>query len=516
MKRLILQVGLCSSLLLHADPNPFSRSYLETFYNDFTCEEKNTLFDAGVTSRCIATPPTPPVPPPIPPIPVPPAPTPPPNPAAPNFDHSGYLPFSIVNNSGVSSDDVFVIVQGKNMAGDLSFVQFTTGGVGVGGVGTLIPISLGDNGMNYARALSSFPPTPGNTGFEFYLPYINGGLVYFSLNKKLSMPIADDGGVLGIVQPPFNNPADPNGNFTTIWDQMEVAFVNTGTNVNVDATAVSFFSIPLAIFLSTPDPGSASTCGLTQSRSTILSYIKSSFASVPQPAASKTQWQNLILGSGSTTYRVISPGKGIAGGQFDQNYLDNAAAYGYSYIADIWSGPSSFYRRNPSSLSIEIPGGKIYTGNVQPDNSIFFTSSGGDTVTFAPPVFSPTKSTTSFLIFSGLPLVSSATNPADGIQVSKAFEEAIIAGIVPTTSLINASTNNTLSVFRPYYQINPNLTGSGPGTGPWYDLYSASLHACGLIYTYAFDEPLWPEVLLASQTLINGSTYVGITIGNTQ
>ena len=109
--------------------------------------------------------------------------------------------------------------------------------------------------------------------------------------------------------------------------------------------------------------------------------------------------------------------------------------------------------------------------------------------------------------------MSSATNGADGIQVSKAFEEAIIAGIVPTTSLIDASTSNTLSSFKPYYQINSNLSGAGPYTGPWYDLYSASLHACGLIYTYAFDEPLWPEVLLASDTLQAG-TYIGLSFPN--
>jgi hypothetical protein len=140
--------------------------------------------------------------------------------------------------------------------------------------------------------------------------------------------------------------------------------------------------------------------------------------------------------------------------------------------------------------------------------------SGSDQVIFAPPSFGPPyTSSTTYNIFSGLTLVSSATSAPDGIQVSKAFEEAIIAGIVPTTALINASTSDTLSIFKPYYRINPNLTGAGPVTGPWYDLYSASLHACGLIYTFAFDEPLWPEVLLESATLLPG-TYIGITIGN--
>jgi hypothetical protein len=67
---------------------------------------------------------------------------------------------------------------------------------------------------------------------------------------------------------------------------------------------------------------------------------------------------------------------------FDPNYLDNAVAYGYSYIADIWTGASSFYRRNP--LQIQIPNNRLYTGVIQPDNTIVFTS-GSNIVTFGAP-----------------------------------------------------------------------------------------------------------------------------------
>jgi hypothetical protein len=134
-------------------------------------------------------------------------------------------------------------------------------------------------------------------------------------------------------------------------------------------------------------------------------------------------------------------------------------------------------------------------------------------VTLTPPVQGPPyTSSTTWQILSGK-LAYTATIDSDGIQVSKAFAEAVVAGILPTTSLVNASLLTTLSVFRPYYQINPNLQGLGQNTGPWYDLYSQALHACGLIYTYAYDEPLWPEVLLASPTLLS-NTYIGITIGN--
>ena len=235
------------------------------------------------------------------------------------------------------------------------------------------------------------------------------------------------------------------------------------------------------------------------------------FGTVP-PVPERAQWQNLTMGT-SPVYRVLSTGNGMAGGYFDVNYLDHASAYGYSYISDIWSGPSSFYKTHPSSLSIKIPNGKTYVGTVQGDNSIHFTA-GGDTVVFGPPVVSSNYlQSTSWLIFAGEPLYSSETSAGDGVQVSKAFQEAIIAGIVPTTSLIDAQTSTTLNVFRPYYQVNSNLSSFGRSRGPWYDLYSSALHACGLIYTFTYDEPLWDEVQLQQQTFTAG-TYIGITIGN--
>jgi hypothetical protein len=199
---------------------------------------------------------------------------------------------------------------------------------------------------------------------------------------------------------------------------------------------------------------------------------------------------------------------------FDANYLDDAASYGYSYISDIWSGGSSFYRTH-SPIVMTIPNGSLqtYHGVIQVNNSIIFTSTGSPTYTvvFAPPV--TTTPSTTFDIFSGTLLVSSDNSPgaADGVQLSKLFEEAIIAGLIPTTN--NVSNPYLLANQSNYYTVNPNLTGSGPTTGPWYDLYSKALHSLGSIYTFAYDEPLWPDVQITSNSL-ETSTYLGITIGN--
>ncbi len=492
MKRLLFLACFCIfSPFSNADP--FSQVDLNIFYNTFMCEEKNTLSEVGLSTVCTSGLNSLPIPPPAVPV---------PNPSAPAAGPAGYLPIVIVNNSGLPDNEVFILLQGRvPIGGPQLFMDFNGSGVGTQHV-----VSVGDNGMTYSQPLSFFPASP-DGGHVFYIPMTDSFLVFISLQNKLNIPVIPT----GIVDPAFDNPSDPFGNFNTIWDQFEGAYVSTSPNVNVDATAVSFFSIPLSIYLSTPTPPSASNCGLTQSRSSLMSYIETALSTVP-PSPENAQWNKLVLKDGSTVLRVLSTGKGIAGGYFDVNYLDNQPIYNYSYLADIWYSAVGFYQNN--ILSIEIPGGAIYSGKAVGNTLVLH--SGPSQVILGPVTKGPPYiSSTSFNIFSGISIASSATIPSDGIQVSKAFQEAIIAGIVPTTDLINASLLTTLSVFRPYYQVNPNLSSLGRLTGPWYDLYSAALHACGLIYTFAFDEPLWPEVLLASNTLLP-ATYIGVTIGNTQ
>jgi hypothetical protein len=337
-----------------------------------------------------------------------------------------------------------------------------------------------------------------------YLPKIVGGAIWFSMQQKLDMPV---NAPHNIVQPNFTNPND--ANYTKNFDIFEVTYVSTGTNIAADATAVSFFSIPLYGYISTPDPGSASNTGLFQPRSTILSSAGSLFSTVPNVV----EWEKLFLRNGSTILRLVSPGKAMADNIFDINYLDNGDTYGYSYISNIWASVSSFYRMH-SPIKLTIPNGTLdtYFGVINVDNTITFT---GQTFGYVIVLQAPTTTmpTTTFDIFSGVFFIASDNSPgaADGVQLSKLFEEAIIAGLVPTA---NTLSNPYLSANQAsFYTVNPNLSALGQSTGPWYDLYSRALHAQGFIYTYAFDEPLWPQVQITSQTL-KTDTYIGITIGS--
>ncbi len=433
--------------------------------------------------------------------------SPPPNPPPPDFV-TGYLPIVLVNRSGYPDSQVYFLVTGKNLSSVNCWGNINTSS----GIVALQAVQTGDNSTSFMVPLSSLPRS--STGRVAYVPQTISGLFWFSIGSALSMGVS--GG--SIVQP--NPTSSSDANYYTNYDLFEYDFQLAGSpQISCDATAVSFFSIPQYGYLAGAT-SSASNTGLYQPRSYIMSQISSSFSSAPL----SSQWNKLILSSGSNILRVLSPMKSMSIPSFDSNYLDDAAAYGYSYISNIWNGgSSSYYRTNTCNMSVTVtsPSTATYTysGSVNgADNTFVFTSSnGGPTVTFlAPTTAGGATLHTSYLIFAAqnLTVAGGAAQPTAGTAadaVSKLFEEAVIAGLVPTTDTLSLTylSNNQSN----YYKVNTNLSSTGQATGPWYDLYSKSIHALGSIYTYGFDEPLWPNVLLTGP-YNNNSTYIGITIGN--
>jgi hypothetical protein len=475
-------VALLSSLFLYGATDPFSRDRLNSFYDVYLCNEKSDLARASFGSRCSSRPPRPPAPPFV----------------------TGLLPIILVNHSGLPDDQVYIVVTGKDVSdANQIFLQINTST----GVGTLHNVMVGENATSYSYKFSDLPETTG--GRVFYSPELRSGIVWFSLAVPLNMPV-----IAGpsIQQPGFNNSSDPN--YLTNFDIAEYTFLKSGSpQIAADATAISFFSLPLFLDLAGATSAS-STVGLYQPRSVILDHAASTFnAAYP---TEKVQWNQLFLTSGGNTLRLLSPGKGIATPVFDKNYLNNAAAYTYSYLTDI----SNFYNGAPNELKMSVlvtnPSTATYnySGKVVGSNFVFTSTNGGPVVSLPFNQTGPTYAdTTTFKIFSGINFISPlpAAGTADD-AVSKLLQEAIIAGLIPipladTLDLAYLPSHQSI-----YYTVNPLLTPPGATTGPWYDLYSKALHSLGIIYAFAFDEPLWPDVLLGGP-FVENSSYLSITLG---
>ena len=486
---------------VEAATDPFSKPRLIQFYNEFIIEERDILSGSGIN-------PSPYVP--------------PPTPDAPVFK-TGLLPILFVNNSGYPDSQVYIVITGKNY--DSPALQVwgsvnTTPGSNFGVV-TLDPVNTSQNSTQFSYLLSSLPQS--SSGRVVYLPQTQSGIIWFSIQKPLSMTVEDDGGTNSIVQPNFMSTSD--SNYYTNFDIFEFTRDNTN-QVFADATAVSFFSIPLYGYLSGATSQSSNT-GLYHPRAYVMSKAASVINSYSLQAATKQQWMNLFLkDADQNILRFASTGKSISASLFDNNYLDDSASYGYSYIQNLWTGgPSSYYVANPLLMSVGVTSPSTatysYSGSVDNTTKLFtFTSSnGGPTVTFlAPTAGTGVTTTTSYYIFSALNLTNPVTQPTAGTAadaVSKLFEEAVIAGILPVPVGQTLSLTSLTGSQSSYYTINSNLASGGQTTGPWYDLYSKALHSLGSIYTYGFDDALWPQVLLKAPFTDN-STYLSITIGNAQ
>lgn len=513
MKKFLILIITFNALLLNAVERQFSDplfdDFLKEFYDEYICETKHAVAPTGLTSTCggrifsplpaVPIPPPPPLPPPLPPAPA---------------DKANFLPVLLTNTTGKADSDVYVVITGLNTSNDIGVVDINLGT----GDGTYVQGVSGNTLDAYVYQFSSLPASGANR--LIYLPEIISSRFWFSVDAPLKMSFnTTKTGAVGLLEPNFTNPNDPN--FNIIFDKAELNFQLTpSVSIFTDATAVDFFSMPIFIYLNSPDVMPQNNTGLTYARSTAMSYVEEvlNFPNEPE----RTQWNNLVIkDAGGTPLRIASTQNGMSapkdpsnpslGQIFDQNYSDNLGAYGYSYLDNIWENTTSFYRVNQLRM-VGFNSGETYIGTVQGDNSIVFNStSSSKTVTFNPPTTGPTPvDTTSFKIFGGKPLFTTdTTGVGDAVQLSKLFEQCIITGVIPTTDTI--SLPYLISKQADYYKINTSLTSNGQMSGPWYDVYSQGLHNLGLIYSYAFDDAFWVQVQINSATL-SPTTFVNFVL----
>ncbi len=463
-------------------------------------------------------------------------PTPPADPPAPT-PMAGHLPIVIVNSSGFEDTDVYLTIIGAQVIGTTAQTQKMYMTFDAAGVGSYVFVVGGGTVPNIQ--LSSITPTAAHT-YTLYIPEndtgsdgISGARIYFQINNSTNL-ITYSGGAL--TEPSVLNQSLAPYNIS--FDKFEFAYIPLGSpQIAADGTAVDFFCLPLYGFLSTPDPTSPSHSGLYEPQSFIMQNVVPLFFDGKCTGAFKSailaQWNNLFSPTRANPIRILSPGSAMSVGtassfpnKFDPNYFDNASAYGFSLIQYLWSGASAFYKTN--GLFFAIP---VSTDYPQPAPGFYTASIDGSNVMNFSPVFtteaesffpapstanatapSPTNGPTSYLIFAAQNLNSTFAANLQGNQVSKLFEEAMIAGLLPATfSSSDPLSNNYLTAHSSSYFSNSSRLPASAG-GPWYSVYSEALHYCGPIYAYGFDEPLYPNVLMQCTTPTS-STYIGITIG---
>lgn len=503
------------------------------FYEEYVAEQKLINAEVGLSPQNPSfTPPSLPLPPSDPPAPTP---------------MAGFVPIVIVNSSGFSDADVYITIIGAQVIGTTAQTQKMYMTFNPSGVGSYVLVPGVGSGSIPNIQLSTVNTPMADHTYVIYVPAssagsdgISGARIYFQINNSEALITYSSG---NLTEPTVLNQSLSSYNIA--FDKYEFAYIPNGSpQLAADGTAVDFFSLPLYGFLSTPDSGSPNHSGLYASQSfimkTVIPYFFDNRCTGQFKSAILAQWNNLFSPTKANPIRVLSPGSAMSVGtsssfpnKFDPNYFDNAAAYGFSFLDYLWYGSSSFYRTNglyfsiPASNLYPQPGicsdnmvSSVYTATIDGSNIMHFCPSfTTESESFFPAPTtanatapSPTNGPTSYLIFASQNLNSTFAANLQGNQVSKLFEEAMIAGLLPAAfSPSNPLSNAYLTANSASYYNNHSKLPASAG-GPWYSVYSEAIHYCGPIYAFGFDEPLYPNVLMQCTTPVP-STYIGITIG---
>ncbi|MBS0629348.1 MAG: hypothetical protein JSS30_03880 [Verrucomicrobia bacterium] len=484
-------------------------------------------------------------------------------------DTNGLLPVLIVNNFPSTQGDLYVAVTPASIVPPLP-INPATGIVGTGGEGT-ISNSVSVNSLPDASQYISNAPK----GKILFLNPVTSGRIYFSLSDTAN----PQGLQFGPLAPSFTNTSDANFSvkfdkceFTYIGGG------SPNITCNATAVDFFCLPIQLQVLDGSNDFAPVShASGLSQSRETVLNKFISNFAGAGESIQWDKLFLPTGAITASTIIRVLSPKNGIAVFGFDANYLTDLSFdyldYLWTNVQSFYQnggGANKLYIQMPIGAGdAPADGSRVYEADfTTAPNTIIFTQvlpsvETDQLILSAPTTTAPTTTDT---LFQALPLYNiadgnNASHPGDVQQLSQLFSEAIISGLlprnisdmtvplrtVPPGSAGNTSVNpnngnqndsptdanqmnnlaSTYEHINSFYQFNQNLesgkiplTGTTAATGPWFDLYGGSIHnlegpATGLVYTYGFDEGMYPQVLIDNQP-VTSTTLLQIVVGGTQ
>ncbi len=600
MRQHLMYFFLLPYAFLLADSNTFSEERLEDFYDVFTCEEKDITFSVNLTPSCAGIPPSPPSPPgpPSPPPPSPPPPPPPPPsgpcpspiaslpalnipvptpppsgpcPGTPTPTQvTGYIPITIVNNSGIAASNIYIVVLVNSSTQYLSFTSATPHNFASLVSFSTVPATYLSA---YAHPLSFFENSGSN--YTFYIPNTGGtGANTMSSSRiliSLQNPLTYFINYAGTLEIPSETDAT-NDNYYVLNDKIEFDLGSNALNrLNLNLTGVDFFGLPLLVQASyeyldgtTYIPACATTgwptgIGLTD----VFTQYATALTTLSSPF--DTYWGELVAtytnppssGGASCNLRIFAPATAMGSTQTQSNpspvsfpttYFLNSVFSDPSctWFNAVWKGgtsvePTAFYlQTSQPSLVLDAtiapksgePAEKAKaTGVEKTDGSFRFTISGGidngKTITF--PLPTSTKAFFTGAVSDYTPPIHSAATEASQAQVLKVFATSIIAGFFP----INCSGNPPIALINnvylqdnssEYYQNNSTLTQYLSGCQcdsniPWYDFYSRTLLTIGtpnLFYTSAYSDFLGSDgtIVIIDLGGNNANAYITATLNN--
>ncbi len=220
------------------------------------------------------------------------------------------LPLDLLNTTGNNTVYAYVLGRDPAAGGNWAFVQ-------ADGASLYHPPSPANDqtplGVDCAIALNA----SGAGARSVTLPHLDSGRIYFSIGSKLTF-LLNRGG--GLALPSVSNPSDPN--IAVRHDFCEFTYNTDQLYANI--TFVDMVCLPIAFRLDTAE-GTQTVRGLPADG---LSRVASALRA--QSAADGSDWSRLIVNSGGSDLRVLSPNLAIRGN------ASLFAGYFDDYVNKVW------------------------------------------------------------------------------------------------------------------------------------------------------------------------------------
>lgn len=452
---------------------------------------------------------------------------------------TGYIPVSIINNSGVSDSKVFVLVLSNNFNNIITFEK-NSEGLMIGASTTPPPKTYVSDPGSGVNPLSFFL----NKGvYTFYIPTtvdLTASRIYFSVGEPIDWLIPASGPVQ-VIAKDFEDPT--HDNFYTLFDKQEFTMVANDRFI-INPTLVDYYGLPLSFSINfldqTKNPPVQTTDfgGLppTLSSSEIFTKYVDALTSLPTLplGGTKPKWSVLHLEyappSGSSgDLRVLSPNQGIQTDSpaftptplFPINYFLKPDYTCIEWLEKTWKNVSNDAIYQTESLFIDLstsgPEFGIAEGKVDTSGVFKFVAISGEgtgsTLDLPLPDSSKAFLTSALSDYSPAPTITG--NPKVAEAIWQSLSAGVITGIVPIKGTSqNAPLSQSFFRQHPLFVNNPNLCD-----GPFYDFYSGTFIGFGSgNYTEFFTTPYGDFLGISGEvTVTNISTAnanVTITLGD--
>lgn len=501
MKRLCFSVLSClyTATLLAAP----SRNFLENFYDEYIYEQKDYLASTQLTSQ----------------------------------SPTGYVPFTIVNNSTYPDTEVYILILANNFTNIITF-SANADGLLVGSSVTPPTKTYVSQSGSGTYPLSFFN---NNGSYTFYIPStvnLAASRIYYSIGQPLDWLIPISGPVL-VPSQDFSDPTQDG--YYILFDKQEFTMVANDRLV-MNPTLVDYYGLPLSFSISYSSTTSYAGLPPTLSSTQIFANYAAAVGALPTSPNGGTQpiWNTLNLSyappSGSSSpLRILSPYQGLqtlspvlTNPIFPINYFLSNNYTNCAWLTSVWANGTNnaIYQLQPLyvDLSVVGPSYGVAKGQVDTSGNFNFTAiSGtgtGSTLVLPTPTSSRAFFTSTLSDYVPAPTMTGDPNVATAIW--QALSAGIISGIVP---LENTSQSSPLSQSYIRQQMlfsnNSNLSCMTPSLPfpPYYDFYSGTFIGMGSspytkFYTTPYADFLGTDGTITVTNIQNANAQVTISIGS--